>query len=486
MERRTRSTFSPWINELTHADTSGVEVSDLPFECDIAIIGAGMTGCSIAYHLKRLGFPGGVTVVEKESIAFGASGRNGGILWPCPEEPFEIRTAAALRVFLEGSREDVDFIHGGGVSLDIRGAGGGADDVIQGLERIDPVAVLGTSPTSFEAGYLNPAVSTFWPAKAVWALARAATGSTRFVTECLVESIDEGAAGEPVVLRTSKGPLRCGHVVVATDGWLPRLLPELSPHFSSCTNTVLLTAVPVFPQALPIAENGTAPVFSEGGSDTTSWSGVAAVSCGEGASEVYMCRRTDGRLVLGGLRDGSSRQSEVCADCAAHASERGLRTCRAESERLTLGCACHGARCSGEGDEDSAPGDPSTAALLAAWLASHFPALAQRLEELTEGAPLSEESEGRGGRGGGPHLPKGFGACWLGVIGNPSDGLPLLGPLPTRMSGRVWCCGGFCGHGMPRCFGLGSICAQLLAGAPLDALDIETARRFEAGRLFTR
>lgn len=483
------STYSPWINELSGSDKSGVQVGDLPFECDVAIIGAGMTGCAIAYHLKRLGFPGSVTVIEKDSIAYGASGRNGGILWPCPQEPFEIRTAAALKSFLKGACEEVDFIHGGGVSLEARTSSGGADDIIEGLERIDPVAVLGTAPDAFEAGYFNPTVSSFWPAKAVWALARAATGSTRFVTGCLVEAIDEGAPGEPVMLRTAKGSLRCGQVVVATDGWLPGLLPELSPHFTSCTNTVLCTKAPVFPKAVASAEEvSTLPTKNtEGGFDAGSWSGVAAVSFGEGASEVYMCRRPDGRLILGGLRDGSSRQSDTCTTCAIPASGEGLFAGLVESTCSRLDCVCGNCgntRCPGEGVEDFGPGDPTTAALLAAWLAKNFPSLAERLQEEAEGPGLGDEAEGGNGRGAGPRLPKGFGASWLGVIGNPADGLPLLGPLPTRTSGRVWCCGGFCGHGMPRCFGLGSLCAQLLAGAPLDPLDAETARRFEAGRLF--
>ena len=43
---------------------------------DVLIIGAGVNGCSIAYNLVKKGFD--VTVVEKDYVASGASGRNGG------------------------------------------------------------------------------------------------------------------------------------------------------------------------------------------------------------------------------------------------------------------------------------------------------------------------------------------------------------------------------------------------------------------------
>lgn len=48
--------------------------------CDVAIIGAGMTGCSAALHLAERGYR--VSVLEAEQIGFGASGRNGGQALP--------------------------------------------------------------------------------------------------------------------------------------------------------------------------------------------------------------------------------------------------------------------------------------------------------------------------------------------------------------------------------------------------------------------
>ena len=43
---------------------------------DICIIGAGYTGLSSALHLAEKGYK--VSVIEAETVGFGASGRNGG------------------------------------------------------------------------------------------------------------------------------------------------------------------------------------------------------------------------------------------------------------------------------------------------------------------------------------------------------------------------------------------------------------------------
>ncbi|MCF0082305.1 FAD-binding oxidoreductase, partial [Streptomyces lomondensis] len=51
--------------------------TDIGGRVDVAIIGAGLTGLSAALHLARKG--ANVHVFEKETVGFGASGRNGGM-----------------------------------------------------------------------------------------------------------------------------------------------------------------------------------------------------------------------------------------------------------------------------------------------------------------------------------------------------------------------------------------------------------------------
>ncbi|KAK6004681.1 hypothetical protein QM012_008543 [Aureobasidium pullulans] len=77
------STLPYWRSDL-HPIDSYCSSEKLPSECDIAIIGAGMTGVSTAYHLSRLHTPDdsgskpSIVVLDAREVCSGATGRNGG------------------------------------------------------------------------------------------------------------------------------------------------------------------------------------------------------------------------------------------------------------------------------------------------------------------------------------------------------------------------------------------------------------------------
>ncbi|MBO0706618.1 MAG: FAD-binding oxidoreductase, partial [Candidatus Dormibacteraeota bacterium] len=48
-------------------------------EYDVVVVGAGVIGCSTAFHLARLG-AGRVALVERRHVAWGASGRSGALV----------------------------------------------------------------------------------------------------------------------------------------------------------------------------------------------------------------------------------------------------------------------------------------------------------------------------------------------------------------------------------------------------------------------
>lgn len=79
------STLSYWRSEL-HPVDSYRSSEHLPSECDIAIIGAGITGVSTAYHLSRLhaannsGKKPSIVILEAREVCSGATGRNG-VCW---------------------------------------------------------------------------------------------------------------------------------------------------------------------------------------------------------------------------------------------------------------------------------------------------------------------------------------------------------------------------------------------------------------------
>src|SRR6202167_5140565 len=65
---------------LTTAEFPKIEARPLPDRVDVAIIGAGFTGLSAARTLAKRG--AAVAVLESETIGWGASSRNGGMVLP--------------------------------------------------------------------------------------------------------------------------------------------------------------------------------------------------------------------------------------------------------------------------------------------------------------------------------------------------------------------------------------------------------------------
>src|SRR5688572_31910740 len=74
--RRAAMKFTPyWLDTAPQGpDRSRTEIGG---HTDVAIVGAGLTGLSAALHLARKG--ANVQVFERETVGWGASGRNGGM-----------------------------------------------------------------------------------------------------------------------------------------------------------------------------------------------------------------------------------------------------------------------------------------------------------------------------------------------------------------------------------------------------------------------
>ena len=71
-------TRSWWLDHLDSGDPAAVGA--LPSHADVVVIGAGFTGCVVAYHLGLAG-AGTVVVLDSRGLGAGATGRNGGQLW---------------------------------------------------------------------------------------------------------------------------------------------------------------------------------------------------------------------------------------------------------------------------------------------------------------------------------------------------------------------------------------------------------------------
>src|SRR4051794_33347154 len=87
---------------------------------EVVVIGGGFVGCSIAYQLAKRGV--GVTLVEQEHIAWGASGRNGGHVSPAAGYtdrflPFTIANFHLLANMGDELGADFQFRLSGGMEL---------------------------------------------------------------------------------------------------------------------------------------------------------------------------------------------------------------------------------------------------------------------------------------------------------------------------------------------------------------------------------
>ena len=99
---RTRYGSSPWIHELPSSRVPAYPHFRGDRAADVVIIGAGITGCAVAYACAAAGFD--TVVLEAERIGRGGTGRGAGLLAPDPGPSFRASVAAhglrdARRVF---------------------------------------------------------------------------------------------------------------------------------------------------------------------------------------------------------------------------------------------------------------------------------------------------------------------------------------------------------------------------------------------------
>lgn len=218
----------------------------MPSSVDVAIVGAGVTGCSIAYQLAKRGKT--VAVFDKRGIGSGASGRNGGMtgtgsaLHSSAGEAIYGLTSENFTMLQDELRRELDddfsLLVTGGIDIATN------DDQAEFLKRA--VAMQQESGVDVEwldgpeARDLVPALSEhvhgvewkresghLWPFQLVHALANGARhyGAT-FQTHTPVSQVLI-SNGEATGIETERGNVEAGAVVIATNAWTRDLLPDL-------------------------------------------------------------------------------------------------------------------------------------------------------------------------------------------------------------------------------------------------------------------
>ncbi len=218
-------------------------------ECDLLVVGGGLTGLWTAIEARRLDPARDVLLVEARRIAFGASGRNGGFfseslthglahgaeLWPS-----ELPTL--LRLGRENVREIAAFLDDQGVDASLRLCGKTVVATrahhIPALEAAaelnrrhgedvtlldgDAVRADVRSPTYLGGLRHRSGGGLLDPGALCWGLARAAAACGVRIHE-ETPAVTMRRVGERVEVTTDHGTIRARRVVLATNAYQPLL-----------------------------------------------------------------------------------------------------------------------------------------------------------------------------------------------------------------------------------------------------------------------
>lgn len=231
---------------------------------DICVVGGGYTGLSAALCLAERGYA--VVLLEAQRLGFGASGRNGGQVGSGQrveqyelEDAYGMQTARALWDIAEGAKAEVaqridihgiDAAYRPGLAEAFRSADEaeeahqeiGRISQVYGYDRLEPLdrdamtEHLGSD--CFAGGYLDHGAGHLHPLRFALGLARAAqTAGVRLHERSEVIEIDR--AGPAV--RTAGGTVRAAHVILAANGYLGGLAPEVAQRVMPINNYIVAT-----------------------------------------------------------------------------------------------------------------------------------------------------------------------------------------------------------------------------------------------------
>ncbi len=239
---------APFWWEASPPDASAGD--DLPDEVDVAVVGSGYTGLHASLQTARAGRA--TVILEAETPGWGCSLRNGGQISTSIKPPFETLAArfgadtatsilregqASLdftQTFISAERIDADFrpvgrFHGAYLPKNfeklarvVAAPNPAFETGAYMVPRGEMASELGTD--AYFGGAVFPRHASLDPGKyhsALLALCRAA--GAQVVPHCRVTEIERRATG--FQLRTEKGAIRAGKVVLATNGYSGPLSP---------------------------------------------------------------------------------------------------------------------------------------------------------------------------------------------------------------------------------------------------------------------
>ncbi|TQM92700.1 NAD(P)/FAD-dependent oxidoreductase [Roseinatronobacter monicus] len=232
---------------------------------DVCIIGAGYTGLSAALHLAERGYS--VIVLEAHRVGFGASGRNGGQVSPgqrIEQDAIEgmVGQDDARKLWDIGlesrdlvrdliARHDMDcpfkpgVIHADWNARDVPHAHAYAEKLARDydyhdIEPLDRAAIQqSVKSAAYQGGTLDRGAGHLHPLRFAFGLARAAQAAGAQICEgSLVVDIQQGAT---VKVHTQTGHVEADHVLLAANGYMGGLVPQVAAKVMPINNFIIAT-----------------------------------------------------------------------------------------------------------------------------------------------------------------------------------------------------------------------------------------------------
>ncbi len=238
----------------------------LPDEVDVAIVGSGYTGLNAARVLARNGAT--VAVLERHTIGWGASSRNGGMATPGLKQGIQVifkrygpdlgrafwqaslDAIDLLEQIIQEERIDCDWVRAGHVALAFKPAHFEAmrrsaawhQEVLGHYKQLVAPADLAAEIGSrvFHGGLADDYSGGLHPARYVQGLARAVAARGAMLCEGADVRAIQRQNGRFTV-QTGRGPLRAREVLVATNGYTDRLVPRLKPRVFPMGSYIVVT-----------------------------------------------------------------------------------------------------------------------------------------------------------------------------------------------------------------------------------------------------
>lgn len=235
-------------------------------QADVCIIGGGYTGLSAALHCAERGLS--VVLLEAHRAGFGASGRNGGQvgsgqrqdqvwlertvgrddarrLWDLSQDAKQLVRDLIDRHAMEGTPFRPGIAHACWSDAEVRDTHSYAEKLRRdyGYDQLEPLDRDGIrrliGSTVYKGGEVDRGAGHIHPLNFALGLARAATAAgARIFERSEVHAIDHGPRA---VVRTGGGRVSCGHVILAANGYLGRLEPEIAARVMPINNFIVAT-----------------------------------------------------------------------------------------------------------------------------------------------------------------------------------------------------------------------------------------------------